>query len=202
MQMWEMGLTGETCRECELKPFLNGACQNERMLRNERLQLAGPLALVGAVACAEIAAQALGRWPISLLWYLDLDLLRPFRSGFDNFAIAPPLAADGFAPCLWVAAPLLGLIVTGLVARSRLPWAIASNLSFIYSGALLYGLLAENATATGWRAAPDKLATPSGLFAAAVLLVTLLSFTLSHWCYWRDIFASHGRSRFLATPSA
>src|SRR5579884_3892406 len=106
------------------------------MLRNEKLQLAGPIGLVFAMACAQIAAQALACWPTSsLLWYLDLDVLRPFRAGFDNLAVAARIDPGGFPPCLWVAAPLVGLIITGLIAGNRLPWAIASNLSFICSAA-------------------------------------------------------------------
>lgn len=152
---------------------------------------------------AQIAAQALAQCPTSpLLWYFDLEVLHPFRAGFDDLAFAARLNPAGVTPCLWVAAPLLGLIVVGFVARNRLPWAIASNLSLIYSAAVFYGAVAENATAPGLRAALNAAATPSGLLTAVVLLVALLSSTISHRCYWCDILATHGRDGSLSSPLA
>jgi hypothetical protein len=173
------------------------------MLRNEKLQLAGPLGLILVIVCAQIAAQALAQWPASsLLWYLDLEVLHPFRAGFDGLALAARFDPAGIAPCFWVAAPLLGLIVAGLLSRNRLPWAIASNLSLIFSVALFHRALAENVAAPGLWAALAAAATPAGTLTAAILLVALLSSTISHRCYWGDILASYGRSRSLPSPLA
>src|SRR5215470_10422320 len=100
-----------------------------------RLQLVGPLMLFCAVGAAEAASHALASDPTSaLLWYLNLELFSVFRKSsafLDQYGSAP------FAELLLVAVlPVLAVI--GLVRRSVLPGAIASNLSFVYAGFLLY----------------------------------------------------------------
>jgi hypothetical protein len=159
------------------------------MLRNEKLQLAGPISVIAAISCAELGAQALANWPTSpLLWYLNLEVFRSFRHSFEGIGAAGWLNADGLVQSIWVAVPLLGLICTGLIARNRLPLAIASNLSLIYSAALLYGCLVETDFARELRFNLSGLGTPAGVLAAAILFVSILSSAISHRCYWRDIF--------------
>jgi hypothetical protein len=52
-------------------------------LDNKKLQLAGPIGVIAAVACAEVGAHALAYWPSSsLLWYVDLEVFRPFQYSF------------------------------------------------------------------------------------------------------------------------
>ena len=53
------------------------------MLGNEKLQLAGPIGVIAAVACAECGAHALAYWPSSpVLWYVDLEVFRPLQYTF------------------------------------------------------------------------------------------------------------------------
>src|SRR5438132_11652254 len=100
-----------------------------------RLQLVGPLVLLCAVGAAEAASHALASDPTSaLLWYLNLELFSVFRKSgafLDQYVSVP------FAQLLIVAF-LAVLAVIGVVRRSALPVAIASNLSFVYAGFLLY----------------------------------------------------------------
>lgn len=157
------------------------------MFDNEKLQLVGPIGVISALVSAEVGAHALASWPTSpLLWYLNLELFRCFQYSLSGLAVAPWFETIDLT--ILIAIPLIVLICTGLFAKIRLPLAIASNLSLIYSVCLLYGsCLANGANAPGnftfsvlWR--------PSGLLAVAVLLVSLFSSTVSHRRYWREIF--------------
>jgi hypothetical protein len=160
------------------------------MLRHEKLELAGPISVIGAIMCADLGAHALANWPTSsLLWYLNLEVFRSFRYSFAGFGAPAWLGADGLPQAVWVVAPLLGLVCIGLLVRNRLLLALASNLSLIYSAALLYGSVVANVPAPGLHLNLSGLATPSGVFAATILLVSILSTTISHWNYWREIFS-------------
>ena len=158
------------------------------MFDNEKLELAGPIGVIGAILSAELGAHALASWPTSsLLWYLNLEVFRGFQYSLSGLGVAVPWFETIDLTTL-IAMPLIVLVGTGLIAKIRLPLAIASNLSLIYSICLLYGgYLANEANAAGdftssilWR--------PSVLLAAAVLFVSLFSSTISHRRYWREIF--------------
>ena len=157
------------------------------MLRNEKLQLAGPIGVIAALACAEGGALALGYWPSSsLLWYLNLEVFRPVQY---SFAPENALMLGDLARTLSVAAPLLGLICIGLVAHKRFPLALASNLSLLYSGLLLYASYAANCPAEESGVKLAALWAPSFLFAVPLLLAAFLSSAVSHRAYWREIFS-------------
>jgi hypothetical protein len=159
------------------------------MLQNGKLQLAGPISVVVAIACAELGAQALASWPTSsFLWYLNLEVFRSFRYSFEGIGFTNWLGIDGLAQSIWVVIPLLGLICTGLVARKRLPLAIASNLSLIYSAALLYGSMVEYKSGS-LRLNSNALGSPSSILIGTILLISILSTAISHRNYLRDIFA-------------
>lgn len=161
------------------------------MLRDEKLQLAGPISVVVAILCAELGAHALATWPTSsFLWYLNLEVFRSFRYSFEGFGAAQWLGStDALAQSIWVAIPLLGLVCAGLIARIKLPLAIASNLSLIYSGALLYGTFAANESIPGIGFRLSGLQGPSCFLATVILAVSFLSSTISHRSYWREIFS-------------
>jgi hypothetical protein len=64
---------------------------------DDRLRLAGPIAVIGAIAGAQASAHALAAWPTgSLVWYLNLEVFRCFRDGFDGLA-GHWLGEDGLA---------------------------------------------------------------------------------------------------------
>jgi hypothetical protein len=162
---------------------------------DERLQLLGPLCLIAAFAGAELSAHALGTWPASsFLWYANLELFRLFRETPDALGGMPWLNAFGLAPPMAMALALSALISFGIVARNRLPLAIASNFSLIYSACTLYaGIAAGDPAAMGGTGTGGiglaALWSPSNALAMAVLLISILSSTVSHRGYWREIFS-------------
>src|ERR1700733_346267 len=122
------------------------------MFQNEKLQVLGPASVIGAIACAVIGAHALQTWPTSsILWYLNLEVFRAFRYSFEGVTFLSWLDMDGLVQSICVAALLLGLMFVGLIMRSRLPFGIASNLSLIYSAALVYSSIVEHGTTVGSR---------------------------------------------------
>jgi hypothetical protein len=169
------------------------------MLDDERLQVLGPLCLTAAFVGAELSARALGNWPASpFLWYANLELFRCFRETPDALGGMQWLNAVGLTPPLGMALALAALIGLGVVARTRLPLAIANNFSLIYSACTLYmGFAASDPAASD--PAANNLATmgstglaalcsQSNALAMAVLLTSILSSTISHRNYWREIF--------------
>lgn len=153
------------------------------MLRDKTLQLAGPLSVVAMIWCAELSAHALAIWPTSgILWYLNLEVFQSFRYSIDSFGSGRLGNELGLIQSLWLPVGLTCLVASGLVARMKLPLAIASNLSLIYSGVLLYGGLAAN------HMQPSDISKPTCFLAAAVLVISLLSSTISHRGYWRELF--------------
>lgn len=160
------------------------------MLENEKLQLAGPIALIAAIMCAELAAHALASWPASsFLWYLNLVLFRSFRHSLDGIAGLQWLDAIGLAQPVWIAFALAVLVCLGLVAKIRLSLAMASNFSLIYSACLLYSSLATNDFGKTIGVRLIDLSTPSIAPAAAILIASLFSSTISHRRYWHEIFS-------------
>jgi hypothetical protein len=165
------------------------------VLDDERLQILGPLCLAAAFVGAELSARALGNWPASpFLWYANLELFRCFRETPDALGGMQWLNAVGLTPPLAMAFALAALIGLGVVARNRLPLAIASNFSLIYSACTLYAGFATSDPAgmggTGMGGIGlAALCSPSNALAMTVLLASILSSTISHRGYWREIFS-------------
>lgn len=155
------------------------------MRKDGNLLLVGPGAVICAVLAAQLCAHALGQWPNSaLVWYLNLQVFRPLRYGIDL------LPGDGLAQSAWIAAPLSALLCIGLVLKSRLPLAIAAHLGLFYSALILYcsGITSAPASSLAAAAGPLVWSGPNVL-ATAILLLSLISATVSHREYWREIFA-------------
>jgi hypothetical protein len=169
------------------KPILKPLPAKRGVLENEKLQFAGPVGVIAAVACAECGAHALAYWPSSpWLWYVDLEVFRPLQYTFA--ATDQRLALSDLAQTFCVVIPLLTLICLGLISGRRFPLALASNLSFLFSVALLYGsYVAERPAAA--EAAYDlaMLRAPSFFLALSILLAAILSSVISHRAYWREI---------------
>jgi hypothetical protein len=161
------------------------------MLNSEKLQFAGPIVVVAAIAAAELGAYSLAVSPAStFLWYLNLEVFRCFQYALGGLGGVQSL--DVLHLTALVAVILTILVGTSLVVDARLPLAIACNFSLLYSLCLWCGsyLAAANARTVG----PDLsvLLAPSSLLAAALVLLTLFSAALSHRRYWREIFHVDG----------
>jgi hypothetical protein len=170
------------------KPIFRFLLAKWSMFDNKKLQLAGPVGVVVALACAEFGAHALAYWPSSpLLWYLDLEVFRPVQYTFvtEN----EHLVFGDLAQTFCVVAPLLALICMGLMTGARLPLAIASNVSLLYSILLLHGsYVADDPVAAG-SGKLSVLWAPSFFLALSVLLMAFISSAAAHRAYWRDIFS-------------
>lgn len=155
------------------------------MFDNEKLQIAGPVSVTVALACAQGGSYALGYWPSSpLIWYLDLEVFRPVQYSF----LAEKVAVLGdLAQTLCVGVPLLALVCIGLITKARLPLAIASNMSLLYSTLLLYGSYLANSPAEEMGLNLSALWAPSFFFATSILLTSILSSAMSHLAYWREL---------------
>jgi hypothetical protein len=169
------------------KQFVNLLPALLGVLNNEKLQIAGPVGVIGAVACAQLGARALAYWPSSpLLWYLNLEVFRPVQY---SFLAEKGLDLGDVAQTLTVAAPLFALICIGLITKIRFALALASNMSLLYSALLLYASYLANSPIVQMGAKLKALWAPSFFLAVSVLLVSFLSSAISHRTYWREIFS-------------
>jgi hypothetical protein len=158
------------------------------MFDNKKLQLVGPIGVIAALACAECGAHALAYWPSSsLLWYIDLEIFRPLQ--YSLATANERLAFGDLAQSLCLVAPLLACICIGLISGRRFPLALASNLSFVYSAALLYGSYLADQPAAASHHQLSALWAPSFFLALSVLLAAFVSTAASHRAYWRAIFS-------------
>lgn len=155
---------------------------------DQRLQLLGPLCLIAAFMGAELSARALGNWPASpFLWYANLELFRSFREAPDALGGLQWLNAAGLTPPLAIAIALAALIGLGVATRNRLPLAVASNFSLIYSACTLYMGFPAGDLAALRGVGLAALLSPSNGLAMTILLASILSSTVSHRIYWREI---------------
>src|SRR5688572_13790967 len=101
-----------------------------------KLQFLGPLALFIATLCAELAARALQYAPSSeVLWFINLRVFGIFQRSYASLSYLVPV--DGFQ-LFGVALPIFALACIGLAARSRLPFTVATHLSVVYAGLLVF----------------------------------------------------------------
>jgi hypothetical protein len=162
------------------------------MLNETRLQVAGPISVIATTLCAQLCAHALAQWPTSsIAWYLNLEVFRSLRYGIDVPAAEECLGGNGLAQSTWIAALLLGLVSLGVLLKSRLPLAIASHFSVIYSALMFCGGFDVARSALSFaKTSVYGLWQPSSFLTFAILLASILSSTISHWGYWREISSS------------
>jgi hypothetical protein len=167
------------------------------------LQLIGPVTLIAAIAAAEAAAHALASWPASsLLWYVNLELFRPFEYSFAGLRGIQWLSQYALFQPLWIALILIVLIGLGRSSKGRLWLAIASNLALIYSGCLLCGSIIANEPAAPAHARLADLWSLSSFVAAAILMTSIISSTISHRSYWREIVSYANEPRQPVAPGS
>ena len=163
-----------------------------------KLQVVGPLFLIIAIVAAELSTYGLALRPTSeIAWYINLQVFSIFqRSHYvlsDHFTIP-------YFQLLFVAAPLLSLTCFGLVWRRMLFVAIASNLSLIYVCFLAYAWhMVETPSLRAASLAQSTDFPATSLFAIsfssgphiyvliALLVASLLSFSISHFLYFRAV---------------
>jgi hypothetical protein len=155
------------------------------MATHEPKLLLGPLAVVAVLASAQCGAYALDAWPRSMvLWYLNLEVFRPVQY---SLFMADGVDPTGVGQAFGVVLALLALICSGLFGKARLPLAIASNLSFLYSVVLLYGLYAARNPALEVSVKLGALWGPAFVVVLLVVLAAFVSSASAHRAYWREI---------------
>jgi hypothetical protein len=181
--------------------FFNAVLPQSSMLTEKQLQVIGPLGLVGAIVCAQLCAHALAEWPTSsLVWYLNLEVFRPIRYGIDFGALEQWLGGSGLTQSIWITAPLLGLVAAGLLLKNKLPLALASHISLLYSALILYESCDTAAGRPTVVATAASFCEPSSLLATSILLASIASAMISHQVYWREIFSRGHTPRNYSTP--
>lgn len=154
------------------------------MNRLFKLQFLGPLALFVATLAAELAARALACAPTSeILWFVNLRMFGIFQRS--DGALSEFIAIDGFQ-LFGVALPIFLLACLGVAAKSRLPLAVASHLSFAYAAFLLLSWQSPSGATTQASLGPISVPSGAGLYVLVSILGTcLLSFAISHLLYLR-----------------
>jgi hypothetical protein len=164
------------------------------MTRLAKFQFLGPVAVLLAVGAAELAAIALACLPTSeTLWYVNLKIFQVFQES--SFTLQPPLDMP-YSQFSLIALPLFAVATYGLLTKRLFPLALASHLSFIYAGFLIYCLvdsqphqLAASITSFAVRNSPN-IYLP--LFLAGACII---SFLISHYHYLLGFSNSHTEFR-------
>jgi len=162
--------------------------RNAAMSRYAKIQFLGPALVFLAVLMAEGAAFGLAHMPTSeILWRVNLEFFTVFQSS--HYLLYPALDLP-YAQLWIIAVPLFAVATYGLVSGRQIALAIASNLSFIYTAFLICSEFSFNAHPMA--ASLTEVAVPvgQGNYLPLVLAgVGLMSFSASHCCYIRRIFA-------------
>jgi len=151
-----------------------------------RLQVLGPLVLFFVVLAAESVACALVQAPsAALLWYLNLEVFGLVRA---SRTLMGELGAYPFSQ-LVIVGPLALAAMIGLAWRRHLLLAIASNLSLVYAGFLLYGWQFYHSIGPVRQVSLAVVGTPTGYdlsLVATLLVASLVSSAISHVLYLRE----------------
>ncbi len=156
-----------------------------------KLQFLGPAVLFAFILAAEGAAWALDRAPSSeVLWYLNLEIFPISRK---TYYVLSNLVDIPYFQLYFIAAPLFALACGGLATARALPIAIASNLSFVYASFMAYCWATANPhleAASLGGVSVSSISLPSGpgvYLVIALVFISLASFAISHFCYFREI---------------
>jgi hypothetical protein len=164
------------------------------MIRLAKLQFLGPVAVLLSVGAAEAAAFALTRIPTSQsLWYVNLKIFQIFQES--AFTLQPPLNLP-YAQFFLIALPLFAIAAYGLLTQRSFPLALASHLSFIYAGYLVYCLMATTQTHPLAASITGFVVThsPNMYMPISLAAACIVSFLISHYQYLLGLFDSRSRS--------
>ena len=167
------------------------------MIRLAKLQFLGPVAVLVTVGASELAAYSLGRIPTSeTLWYVNLKVFEIFQEA--AFTLPPPLDFP-YAQFFLVALPLFSIATYGFLAKRSFPLALASHLSFIYAGFLIYCLVESQMHPLTASAAIFAGTNSPNIYMPLFLAgACIISFFISHCQYLFEFF----NSRSKAVPGA
>jgi hypothetical protein len=146
-----------------------------------RLQFLGPLALFAATLGAELAARALEYAPRSeLLWFINLRIFGIFQRSHATLSHA----IDGFQ-LFGIALPIFLLACFAFTAKSRPAFTVATHLSAVYAGFLVFSWQVGVPTTKQASLVPIAVPSGAGLYVMATILGTcLLSFAVTHLLYF------------------
>ena len=147
------------------------------------LQLLGPIAFFAAVAGAECAAYGLTQVPSSeWLWYLNLKWFGMFQQS--HYTINEFLGF-GCEQLLFVAMPIFATACIGFAFRRTLLLAVASNLSFVYIGFVLYcwGRAATRSEQASLSVQYVDVSNPELIVLTLLAGLSFFSFIISHISY-------------------
>lgn len=163
------------------------------MIRLAKLQFIGPATVFLMVGVAELAAFALGHMPTSeALWYVNLKIFQVFQES--SFTLQPPLDLP-YAQFFLIALPLFAIATYGLRSKRSFPLALASHLSFVYAGFLIYCLVSHQ-TYKLTASITSFVATNSPNIYLPLFLIgsCMISFGISHYHYLRTLWDKHAPS--------
>jgi hypothetical protein len=148
-----------------------------------KLQFLGPFALFAGTLCAELAARALQYAPSSeLLWFINLRIFGIFQRS--HALLSYIVTIDGIQ-FFGLALPIFLMACFGLGAKSRLPFTVATHLSFVYAGFLVLSWQVGAPTTTQASLGHVAVPTGPGLYVMATILGTcFLSFAVTHLLYF------------------
>jgi len=149
-----------------------------------KLQFLGPCALFAATLCAELAARALQYFPDSgLLWFVNLRMFGIFQRSDALLSYLVPI--DGFQ-LFGLALPIFLFACFGFAAKSRPMFTVATHLSAVYAGFLVFSWQVGVPTTTQASLGPIVVPSGPGLYVMATIVGTcLLSFVITHLLYLR-----------------
>jgi hypothetical protein len=155
------------------------------MRDQEKLLLVGPAALFVYTLAERLGAHALAQWPgASFIWYLNLEVFRPFHHWEILLPFGQMAGESGLTPSTWIAGPLLALVCLGLLLKSKLPLAIAAHFALLCSGLILY---CSWLTLAGTPLDRFEPWNAPNFVTVIIFLTSLTSASVSHRLYWRDI---------------
>ena len=163
------------------------------MIRFAKLQFAGPVAVLLTVGGAEVAAFALARIPTSeTLWYVNLKIFQIFQES--AFRLQPPLDLP-YAQFFLIALPLFALAAYGLLTKRSFPLALASHLSFIYAGFLMYSMVTNQPHPLTASIAGFVVTNSPNIYMPLFLVgACIISILISHYQYLLAFLNSHSRA--------
>ena len=152
------------------------------MNRLFKLQFLGPFALFAATLCAELAARALEYDPSSeFLWFINLRVFGIFQRS--HAVLSNFVAIDGFQ-FFGLALPIFLLACFAFTAKSRPAFTVATHLSAVYAGFLVFSWQVGVPTTKQASLGPIAVPSGAGLYVMATILGTcLLSLAVTHLLY-------------------